>query len=47
MMTSSAAADQALADLFEDRQAAAGKPPDINPFNTWNVRTGRAPGEGA
>jgi len=36
-----------LADLFADREAAAARPPDINPYVTWHVRHGRAPAEGA
>lgn len=41
------AVQSGLAALFVDRQAAAARPPDVTPFNTWNVRGGRAPAEGA
>ena len=48
MKTSSTASDSALAGLFEDRGAAAARPPDQHdPGGTWYVMAGRAPSEGA
>jgi len=41
------AGQTSLAGLFTDREAAAARPPDVNPYTTWNVRHGRAPAEDA
>ncbi len=40
-----AAGEHALAGLFQDRDTAERRPPDM--WVTWNVRAGRAAGETA